>query len=251
MSTPSSPTDQCFHRFDGLDPKAFDPRVFDSDWLRRHQLITQENTQGRGVTAHLVFDEQALVLRRYRRGGFIRLLTKDQFVWTGLKRTRPYAEFDLLLELMRLGLPSPRPFACEVSRSGWFYRGALIMHEIPGATTLADTLSRREFTEAEWTALGVCLRRFHDASVYHSDLNANNVLLDNNGDIFLIDFDKSRIRPGHEKNWKVSTLKRLHRSIMKCQVNSETFFFSSANWNTLQDGYHSVDSANQRSSRSA
>lgn len=251
MSHANTAALRTFHRFDSLDRDSFEPRLFNLDWLRKNQLITQESAQGRGLTAHFRFDDTALVLRRYRRGGFVRHLTQDQFIWTGLERSRPYAEFSLLLELSRLGLPSPRPYACEVVRSGLFYRGSLIMHEIPNATTLADTLSKREVTDTEWTALGVCLRRFHDASVYHSDLNAHNVLLGEKDAMFLIDFDKSRIRPGHGRGWKLSTLNRLQRSILKCQLHSDTFFYSPSAWNTLQDGYFSVDTANQSSSRSA
>ena len=133
------------------------------------------------------------------------------------------------------------------------------MHEIPNTTTLADTLGQREVSKTEWTALGVCLRRFHGASVYHSDLNAHNILLDDKGDIFLIDFDKSRIRSrqgqgkdeGKGKRWKLSTLNRLQRSLKKCQENSEPFFYDHSDWDTLQQGYRCGDPASQSSSRSA
>lgn len=237
MSGTSAEPAEPFYRFDGLESESFEPRLFDLSWLRDNNLVKRENTQGRGCTAHIQYVDQALVLRRYYRGGAVRHLSQDQYVWNGLERTRPFAEYNLLLEMTRLGLPCPKPYACQVVRSGLFYRGALIMHEIQRTATLADILFKRVLTNDEWVALGVCLRRFHDASVFHSDLNANNVLLNDKGEVFLIDFDRSRFRSGHGRLWKIATLKRLQRSILKCQAKSDTFYYSPAGWDALHDGY--------------
>ncbi|MBX2880595.1 MAG: 3-deoxy-D-manno-octulosonic acid kinase [Granulosicoccus sp.] len=237
MSDARTQSGRTYYRCDGIDEHSLEPRLFDPAWLHENNLITSQSSQGRGFAAHISFEEQALVLRRYCRGGLVRHFSHDQFVWLGLQRARPYCEFELLREMTRLGLPCPRPYACQVVHSGLYYSGALIMHEIPQAATLADILCRREVSDLEWTAVGACLRRFHDASVYHSDLNANNILLNNEGEVFLIDFDKSCFRRGTGGQWKSATLKRLKRSIMKCRAKADIFYFDPAHWDVLRDGY--------------
>ena len=66
---------------------------------------------------------------------------------------------------------------------------------------------------AAWHAIGSCVRRFHDAGVCHADLNAHNVLLDADGGVHLVDFDRGSIRaPGA---WRTANLARLERSLAK------------------------------------
>ena len=47
------------------------------------------------------------VLRHYRRGGLVAPLLGDKYVWNGRTRSRGFAEFALLAELARRGLPVP------------------------------------------------------------------------------------------------------------------------------------------------
>ena len=58
------------------------------------------------------------------------------------------------------------------------------------------------------------LARFHSAGAQHGDLNANNILLDGQGGIFIIDWDKSALEnaPGA---WCGKVLERLQRSLLK------------------------------------
>ena len=48
----------------------------------------------------------------------------------------------------------------------------------------------------------------------HADLNARNILVDSSGGIYLIDFDRARIREGAERAFR-SNLNRLRRSLEK------------------------------------
>ena len=45
-----------------------------------------------------------------------------------------------------------------------------------------------------WRALGASIWKFHEAGVYHADMNAYNVQVDKDGDIWLLDFDKGALR---------------------------------------------------------
>lgn len=215
--------------------------LFDPDWLKESATLHTKEVAGRGSVVVFDHENHSLVLREYRRGGMMSRLNKDQYYWRGLAATRPWQEFMMLRTLVQLRLPVPAPYACRISRTGLMYRGSLITHLIPDTETLASTLTHREVSEPEWFNIGRCIRRFHDAGAFHSDLNAHNILLNKNSEIFLIDFDKSGFRTGHGRPWKFANLKRLQRSIMKCWTKSDLVFFSPQSWGTLRDGYLSTD----------
>ena len=85
--------------------------------------------------------------------------------------------------------------------------------------------------------MGGTIRKFHDHGVLHSDLNAANILIQNEK-IFLIDFDKAEMRdPG---SWKNANLERLERSLNKWRRQEEIFHFTTTDWQSLQDGYNAV-----------
>jgi 3-deoxy-D-manno-octulosonic acid kinase len=54
----------------------------------------------------------------------------------------------------------------------------------------------------------------HDANVYHADLNAHNILVDDTQKIWLIDFDKSTRRT-MTRALREQSLERLGRSLQK------------------------------------
>jgi len=67
--------------------------------------------------------------------------------------------------------------------------------------------------DESWLAAGRCIRRFHDAGVQHADLNAHNVMLGEDGEVWLLDFDRGRLRrPGR---WQGRVIARLARSLSK------------------------------------
>ena len=67
--------------------------------------------------------------------------------------------------------------------------------------------------DARWAAIGRCLRRFHDAGVQHADLNASNIMLGEQGEVWVLDFDRGALRqPG---SWRERVLDRLARSLAK------------------------------------
>ena len=83
------------------------------------------------------------------------------------------------------------------------------------------------------------IRRFHDHGVWHADLNANNVLIDNENRLYLIDFDRGRLRQAAPQ-WQQANLDRLKRSLLKLQSKTESFYFAESDWQTLLGGYSLV-----------
>lgn len=194
---------------------------------------------GRGLAYFLDTPEGGWVLRHYRRGGLLRGLLGDHYAWLGAERSRPFREWRMLATLVELGLPVPAPVAARLVRDGIAYRADLITVRVPGAVTLAQTLAEAPQPVARWRSLGAVLARFHDAGVWHADLNAHNVLLDALGRFRLIDFDHSRVR--HPGRWRERNLARLRRSLDKLAAERPTFHFVEADWSALRDGYLQSD----------
>ncbi len=190
---------------------------------------------GRGRALFIEFEGQQWVLRHYCRGGLVRWLSDDRFVWTGLDRSRPLREWALLEEMYRSALPVPRPVAGRVERRGAVYTADLITVCIPDVTTLSQRLSCESLSTEIWRSVGLLIARFHAAGICHADLNAHNIQIDANDRLYLLDFDRSRIRIGSDK-WKQRNLDRLHRSLSKLLARG-VIRFSDSDWNDLIDGY--------------
>ena len=74
-------------------------------------------------------------------------------------------------------------------------------------------LAAGRMDDARWAAVGRCLRHFHDAGVQHADLNASNIMLGEHREVWLLDFDRGRLR--HPGSWSGRVLDRLARSLAK------------------------------------
>ncbi len=155
----------------------------------------------------------ACVLRHYLRGGLAARLSRDRYLWHGAQRTRSFAEFRLMRELVGRGLPVPRPLAASYVREGLRYRAAILLERLEGVRSLADR-ALVAGSGAPWEEAGRLIARFHREGLDHADLNAHNLLFDGNGRGWLIDFDRGRMRiPA--TGWREGNLRRLHRSLLK------------------------------------
>ena len=74
----------------------------------------------------------------------------------------------------------------------------------------------------------------HRLNVCHTDLNANNILIDSSNKIWLIDFDKCSKREGD--NWKKNNLNRLQRSFEK-ESYKYKLNLTSDYWDNILQGY--------------
>lgn len=175
-------------------------------------------------------------LRHYRRGGLVARLLHDRFPWAGPGNTRSFREWRLLRGLHARGLPVPRPVAAAYTRAGPVaYTADLLTLRIPGAEPLSARLAREPLPPETWHALGACIRVFHDAGVWHADLNAHNLLLDRDERPWLLDFDRGRIRgPGP---WRARNLQRLLRSLDKIRAADPGLHLAPADWRALIRGY--------------
>ena len=186
---------------------------FTVDYWRSRQSLTGEAV-GRGSAWFIESPHGPVVLRQYLRGGWAAKFSRQAYFYTGVSRSRPFREYHLLVDLWEKGLPVPRPVAALCQHHGVLSSGAIMMAGIVSATTLADVLTGDSIADGIWASVGKCIRRFHDAGVWHADLNARNILLDDDFQVFLIDFDRARFRPGKAVNGE-GNLNRLKRSLVK------------------------------------
>lgn len=203
-------------------------------WKRNEKIIG--HAHGRGVSWFLRGERLDMVLRHYYRGGLFRRLVRDSYWYTGYLTARSIVEFSLLQHLHKAGVAVPRPVAAQVLRYGGLYRADILLEKIPDACDLASLLQQQVLPESAWYKIGQVVRQMHDAGVCHTDLNARNILLDKQYNVWLIDFDKCFFGP--DKVWKQSNLDRLMRSLHK-ELQHARIFFDKAGWEVLLHGYQS------------
>ncbi|MEN1940963.1 3-deoxy-D-manno-octulosonic acid kinase [Luteimonas sp. MJ246] len=198
--------------FDQTQLRQADPRWFDPEaWGPRAIPVSGS---GRGG-AWFIEDTSngPCVLRHYLRGGLVAGLSRDRHLWRGAGRVRSFAEFRLLRELRKRGLPVPEPIAASYVRTGATYRAAILMQRLLDVRSLADWAGDDPAT-TPWEETGRLLARFHREGFDHADLNAHNILYDTTGQGWLIDLDRGRMHiPA--TGWRMRNLARLERSLLK------------------------------------
>lgn len=176
------------------------------------------------------------VLRHYYRGGLIGKILRDWFWRVPIAQSRAFAECRLLQRMRLLDLPVPQPVAARYQQRCGGFSADILIERIEGATDVCQLLQQGPLSAPQWQALGALVARFHRHQVWHSDLNCHNILLDANGQFYLIDFDKCGIRQGEQ--WKAQTLQRLLRSLRKEAGKYPTFAFAESDWQEFMRGYH-------------
>jgi len=226
----------------------YDPAIFDDCttehfeagyWQRLNKV--KGSATGRSTAFFVDAGTHGLLLRHYYRGGLVGKFNKDRFKREPIASSRAMAEFSLLLKLRELNLPVPRPVAAQFTKAPiWGYRADILVEVIPGAQDVFKLLLQQPLTSAQWQLLGETIRQLHDAGVYHSDLNCHNIMLDDTGKCWIVDFDKCGFRAFGE--WREANLQRLLRSLNKeltkaKEANQAFHFDETRDWPLLVQGY--------------
>ena len=213
----------------------FSPQFFIPDYWQQQNAIIG-NSQGRGLTYFVKYQQQEWVLRHYYRGGMIGKILNDSYLFTGWHRTRAHQEFSLLQQLEVWKLPAPKVIAYKVVRKGFYYQADLLTERIKDAQDVVAILSERPLDNTVWLNIGKTIRTFHKHGVYHHDLNAHNILLDHNNKVWIIDFDRGQLRQP-KNGWQQTNLSRLQRSLLKETNKIKKFHYQQENWQHLLEGY--------------
>ena len=210
--------------------------MFSREFWQIHNKITGF-AQGRGTTVFVSHEGQEWVLRHFKRGCLVGKLLSDQYVFLGVEHSRPFEEFRLLHIMRQHGLNVPTPIGAYIHRRGLIYRGDLITQTIPSSQDLHHILTREPLSAERWQAVGAALAAMHACQVYHHDANIRNIMMDDEGNIWLIDFDRCHKRGGD--HWKKGNLDRLLRSLNKEKALNPVFHWQTDDWQHCLDGYHS------------
>ena len=220
----------------GTLPPAIEARAllswFDPQYLKAHgQNIAFKG--GRGQTILFSLQGQDLVLRRYLRGGWWGKLAGDKFCALAPSAHRASLEFALLERMQALNLPVPEPIAALEAQSGLCLRNALITRKIAHSQKLAEIMQSRRLSGPELILIGRTLARFFAAQILHTDLNLRNILLTQQGECVVIDFDKCAQLKCLSKAKQEEMLARLLRSFNKEQ-RLRHIHFKEADFATLK-----------------
>jgi len=220
----------------------FSSEMLTPGYWQKQDAVTG-SAQGRGTTWFVAYKDSDhtqhdWVLRHYYRGGLIGKIINDSYWFTGLEKTRAASEFSLLQHMQTLQLPAPEPIAYRVIRHGLTYQADLLSSRIQQAQDLVDILSKGPISDSLWRAIGATIQQFHDNNIYHHDLNAHNILINDKEQVFLIDFDRGELRTNtKDSGWKQANIQRLQRSFLKELNKLQQFYFSDNNWQALMSGY--------------
>jgi len=218
-----------------LDARAFDLTNHAQD---AHNLATGS---GRGQAHKVEHDRHTWVLRHYRRGGWVARWVHDTYPSGPTAGTRAMQELLLLRHMRSLGLPVPQPVAAHCQRhSKWLgrhsrYRANILIEHIPNTRNVVQCLREGPLPADAWQAIGRAIAQLHSKQIFHSDLNAHNILMNDAGHVWLVDFDKCGLRPGD--SWKPANLARLKRSLTKEQGRHALHLNIETDWAELLKGY--------------
>lgn len=173
------------------------------------------------------------IVRPYRRGGFVEKFNRRTY----FLGNRAFSELITTHRLWRRGAPVPEALAAVQSRTGLGYHGCFVTRRIPRSRPAARVLAgapagdRARILES----IGRSVRRFHEAGGVHADLNAYNLLVQEEADdpVFVIDLDRAVVLHGPVGGRRArANLRRLHRSFAKLGLEGAL-----SDWETLEEAY--------------
>lgn len=167
-------------------------------------------TGGRGALLSFPYADGTGIIRRYRRGGLVRHLVRETYLF----RNRAKAELAILRDLCEAGLPVPEPLGCAWEQWACCFRGNLATRQVDAVPLPAYVTSHPTEAPELMRRCGALIRRMHDLGVMHADLQVLNLLAGPDG-LYLIDFDKARRFPALSRRLRNRALLRLRRSFVK------------------------------------
>ena len=155
----------------------------------------------------------SVVIKHYRRGGVIRYLIKQRYLKCG--KTRSQIEYELLQKVRSLGINAPEPIAFAY-RGHLLYQCWLATLEIKHHQTLAQiSCSNEERACIVIRAIIKQVSMLIKNNILHVDLHPGNIIVDNQNQVYLLDFDKGSIFHGGKNALRRRYLHRWNRAIQK------------------------------------
>ena len=186
--------------------------------LKAPDVLSEETLGGRRkVDIFELAPGNRIVVKHYARGGIIGPLIKEIYFRWG--KVRSQKEFEWLKKVRRLGIRAPEPIAF-ISKGRLFYSCWLITGEIRRHRRLADIISEdSSWYESIISDLTRQVNILIKNRVLHVDLHPGNVIIDNAGKPYIIDFDKARIYAGSKNKLSRRYISRWRRAVIKHRLD--------------------------------
>lgn len=166
--------------------------------LAGHGLNDSAAGMGRGAIFFLSGSKlpYPIVVRQYRHGGLLRFLSGARF----FSQRRFLTELKLHTEVQRLGISVPRALGVIVVKQGLksvFVNGYFVTRRLQESVGLAEFLQTAEVSSRLQIAyeIGAGLRKLHENGIFYTDMHIKNILVEPQGKIYFIDFDKAKQYP--------------------------------------------------------
>jgi len=154
-----------------------------------------------------------VMVKHYRRGGLLANFITRYYLRT--TKTRGQIEFEQMERARNLGCGVPEPVA-YASCGRFFYRAWLVTREVERSQTMAQlSHTSPERTAAAMTALRHQAAILINNNIMHADFHPGNVLVDEDDQVYLIDFDKTGLYRGGQKKLADKYLRRWCRAVQK------------------------------------
>ena len=179
-------------------------------------------------------NNETWVKKHYFRKGMMSFLG-DKYLYSNLKNTRSYREFQILDYLHRHKFNTCKPVIGWATYNGATYTANLVTEAIKARTVkdLLDSSGIKYVRNDIFRLIGAEVAKMHNLNVFHGDLNINNIMISdgpkNNMEekvqIWIIDFDKSmKIDYPIKKSDRYSNVERLKRSLIKTDNYDDVSF---------------------------
>jgi 3-deoxy-D-manno-octulosonic acid kinase len=157
-----------------------------------------------------------VVIKQFMRGGLMRYFIKNKYLKCG--KTRSQTEYEIMHKLRQIGICTLEPIAYAY-RGFPLYSAWLITRKIKKTSTLAE-LSRQDIKRVTRIMAKVIeqIDRLIECRCTHVDLHPGNILVDQDNNIYIIDFDKGYFSSAKREKLYDIYCKRWQRSIIKHQL---------------------------------
>ena len=157
-----------------------------------------------------------VVVKQYMRGGLFQYFIRRHYLKLGTIRSE--AEFQLLSKAHAAGISVPEPVG-YIWRGEFLYQAWLVTKEIPGSMTVAEISLKDEdrlpdVMEEVIRQVGLLIKN----GICHVDLHPGNVLVDPQGRVYIIDFDKAYQFKGSPNVLRDRYLCRWRRAAIKHEL---------------------------------
>ena len=166
---------------------------------------------------------ERMIVRQCLRGGVIRFVNRDRY----LGNQRPFEELWISELAASAGIPTPQVLAAvSVRTTGRFWKNYLFIKELPECLDIPTYLIRlreqnpgRLFDEKHRILYSIAelIKKMHKQGIEHGDLNMKNILVNihDPSQLYIIDWDKSRIKSRLSSPAQRANVLRLCRSLIK------------------------------------